>query len=216
MFVFEEVFKEKRSSLSKGVDLRLQRALSWVKQAGQLNGELEAKLLYHWIGFNALYLDEIELSYSQKLQRLSLFLTRLVDLDHEGKIMHNLSSKLDSSMQIFLESPYLSYHFWQFQHRQLDEAQWQEYRIQEKTQLKNAIQASSNAEILNFIFARIAMLQTQMSLGGMVNRSQVFRQLIDSACQILTTLLPIFMYIMLEHEQSFDGHVQFFPVVHFS
>jgi len=144
MFVFEEVFKEKRSSLSKGVDLRLQRALSWVKQAGQLNGELEAKLLYYWIGFNALYLDEIELSYSQKLQ------------------------------------------------------------------------ASSNAEILNFIFARITMLQTQMSLGGMVNRSQVFRQLIDSACQILTTLLPIFMYIMLEHEQSFDGHAQFFPVVHFS
>ncbi|MBK0064651.1 MULTISPECIES: hypothetical protein [unclassified Acinetobacter] len=216
MFVFEEVFKEKRSSLSPELDLRLQRALSWVKQAGQILHELEAKLLYNWIALNTLYIQDIELNYSQQLQQLFLLLNRLVDLDHEGKIMRTLTSKLNSAMQPFLESPYLSYHFWQFQHQKLNEAEWQQYRLQEKTQLKNAIQQSSEAEILNFIFSRIAMLQTQMNSGGMMNQSQIFRQLIDSACQILTALLPVFMHIMLENAQDFDGRVQFFPIVQFS
>lgn len=216
MFVFEEVFKEKRLSLSQGLDLRLQRALSWVKQAGQLQHELEAKLLYHSIALNALYLNDIELTYSQRLQQLSFFLKRLVDLDHEAKIMRNLTSKLDATMQIFLDSPYLSYHFWLFQHQKLNEAQWQEHRLNERTQLKNAIHVANYAEILNFIFARISMLQMQMSLGGLINQSQVFRQLIDAACQILTTLLPVFMHIMLEHTQDFDADKQFFPVVQFS
>lgn len=216
MFVFEEIFKEQRSILSQELDLRLQRALSWFKRASQIHQEQEVKLLYNWIALNALYVQDIELHFSQRLQQLSHFLTAMTTLDTERKIVQSLTSKLDWAMQTFLESPYLSYHFWKFQHQELSETQWQQQRLDEKNQLTKAMHESRYADILNFMFARIAMLHMQMSLGGMMNQSQIFRQLTDSACQILTVLLPVFMQIMLEHAQNFSDQSRFFPVVQFS
>ncbi|WP_130803333.1 HEPN domain-containing protein [Acinetobacter ihumii] len=216
MFVFEEIFKEKRSEISKNLDLRLQRALSWIKQASQQDQDAEVKLFYHWIALNSLYISEINQNFEQRQHSLRRFLHYLSDHDVEKKISRTLMSRLDLSLHDFLQSPYLSYEFWRFQHAEMDEMQFQHARQIEKQELLVKIQEQQDAELLSFILQRIAMLHTQMSLGGVINQSQVYRQLISDAAQILTVLLPIFMTILLENPQGFDYSTPFFPVIQFS
>ena len=216
MFVFEEVFREKRSEISKKLDLRLQRALSWIKQANQQHHDIEIKLLYHWIALNSLHVCQINQSFEQQQHSLTLFLQHLVACDHEKKIRQTLMNRLDSNMHHFLESPYLSYSFWQFQHAERDKMQFQHDLQAEKQQIVLSIREQRDAELLDLILRRIAMLHRQMSLGGLLHQSQVYRQLMSDAAQILTLLLPVFMTILLENARDFDDLTTFFPIVQFS
>jgi len=87
MLVLEEIYKSKKSEHSTQFNLRIQRGLSWLKKAVLLDDELDLKLISLWIGFNAIYTQEVETIQDKQIFRAYLNQIYLLDQDHK---IHNL------------------------------------------------------------------------------------------------------------------------------
>lgn len=79
-----------------------------------------------------------------------------------------------------------------------------------------ALQGRKITEILAFLFARLNTLRNQILQGGVTYNSVVNRRYIADGCNILSSLIPIFMYILLENAEQLDTDKPFYPVMQVS
>ena len=214
MLVLEEVFKNKKAEHSEAFNLRLHRGMSWFKKAMLLDEDLDLKFISLWISFNAIYAREGIVLQSQ--QGVKQFLTALSQLDHEHKVEYVLEHKGKQSIHLILDNPYIYQGFWDYQNNKISQASWKTEFEAEQRVVHQAIQSRKTAEILTFLFARLNTLRNQILQGGVSYNSVVNRRYIADGCNILSMLIPIFMFILLENAEQLDTEKPFYPVMQVS
>ncbi|TCB67500.1 HEPN domain-containing protein [Acinetobacter sp. ANC 4178] len=214
MLVLEEVFKNKKAEHSEAFNLRLHRGISWFKKAMLLDEDLDLKFISLWISFNAIYAREG--TTLQPQQGVKQFLTVLSQLDHEHKIEYVLEHKGKQTIHLILDNPYIYQGFWDYHNHKISQASWKAEFEAEQHIVHQALQSRKTAEILSFLFARLNTLRNQILQGGVAYNSVVNRRYIVDGCSILSTLIPIFMYILLENAEQLDTDKPFYPVMQVS
>ncbi|RZG47485.1 HEPN domain-containing protein [Acinetobacter wuhouensis] len=211
MFVLEEIYKSKKVENSEQFNLRIQRGLSWFKKAVQLDDDLDLKFISLWIGFNAVYAQE--LMNPSDPQGFEQFLGKVCQFDQQQKIYHLIWDKLNQSVRVLLVNPYVFQSFWDFQNKKISQTDWKGCFDLEKIRVDQLIQSKDTVDLLFTIFSRLRTLRNQIMHGGSTYKSAINRQQLKDACHILATLLSTFLYILLDHPKELDVEQSFYPVV---
>lgn len=214
MFVLEEIFKNQKAENSDHFNLRIHRGISWLKKANMLVDDLDLKFISLWVGFNAIYAQD--LGGLQDKQTFRQFLHHICQLDQEHKIYNLIWEKFTQPIRILIENPYVFQPFWDYQNQKISQVAWKEdFEIEKKRVLK-ALQDKDSVVLLLVIFNRLYTLRNQIIHGGSTYNSSVNRKQIQDSCNILNALLPAFIHILLENAKVLDLGKPFYPVVQVS
>ncbi|TCB32396.1 hypothetical protein E0H82_15220 [Acinetobacter sp. ANC 4910] len=214
MLLLEEVFKNKKAEHSEAFNLRLHRGISWFKKSILLDEDLDLKFISLWISFNAIYAREGTVIQPQ--QGVKQFLTALSQLDYEHKVEYVLEHKGKQSIHLILDNPYIYQGFWDYHNHKISQASWKTEFEAEQRVVHQALQSRKTADILTFLFARLNTLRNQILQGGVSYNSVVNRRYVADGCNILSMLIPIFMFILLENAERLDTEKPFYPVMQVS
>ena len=117
-----------RDDMPEALNLRIHRALSWIKRAAVCEPDPDARFIFLWIAFNAAYAQEIP-----SAQRLSeqfsfqQFLHKLHQLDTSKQLDHLVWEEFSGPIRVLLDNLYVFESFWDYHRGLLAEAQWQEH-----------------------------------------------------------------------------------------
>lgn len=214
MLLLEEIFKSKKAQHSDEFNLRIHRGLSWLKQAVLLDHDLDLKFISLWISFNAIYAQNVEQGLDK--QHLHPFLHLICQQDSDQKISDLLWMKFSQSIWALLDNQYMQQSYWDYQNKKISVDVYKTLREQEQKKTEKALQQKNAVEVLLALFNRLYTLRNQLMHGGSTYQSSLNRNQLQDACQILTALLPRFMYIALENADRLDLGQPFYPVAHVS
>lgn len=82
--------RQHRESFSDNLALRTHRGLSWLQRA-EMSDE-DAKFIFLWISFNAIYAQELEPTRLSESQRFTQFIGKLLAIDEKNS-SNRLSGK---------------------------------------------------------------------------------------------------------------------------
>lgn len=210
MFVLEEIYKSKKSENSDQFNLRIQRSLSWLKKATQLDEDIDLKFISLWVSLNAAYAQEIGVTLDN--QGFKLFLSEVLQSDQEQKIYHLVWDKLSQSMGRIIESSYTFQPFWDYQNKKMSQTAWKDAFEIEKKQIHQAVQSKDTLTLVFVVLNRLSTLKNQLQQGGSTYNSAMNRKQLYEGCTILSAILPTLLYILLENPNKFDLGKPFYPV----
>jgi len=211
MMLLEEIFKTTKARYSEAFNLRIQRALSWLKKSIELEHDYDFQFISLWISLNALYGRETNERFNQ--QELELFFQHLYAGDQEKRIAMILCDKHSAALQGLLDHAYMTPYFWDYQHGKISRDSCHAAIQQEKKQIQDAIQHKDPLTLLKILFHRLATVYQQILQGGVSYASVLNRKQMQDSCMLLSTLLHAFLYILLENAEVIDSGKPFYPVV---
>ena len=207
--------KDKQRRLRDGfpetMGLKVHRALSWVGRAEAEEEDPDARFLFLWIAFNALYAD-MDLSGEEERARFRNHFVQLVSLDRERRIYDAVWQRFAGPIRLFMTSPYVFHPFWQFVHGIPGHDDWQARHRQATHAFKRAVECEDTASILSMLFDRLYVLRNQLIHGGATWNSAVNRSQVRDGAEILGCLVPLFIDIMMDHPEA-DWGKPHYPVV---
>ncbi len=197
---------------NQNLSLRVHRAISWIKAAEQSKDNIDAKFLFYWIAFNAAYAKPIsgrEAVAESKLFRQ--FFKAMVRLDKFGDIDKALWQKFSGPIRLLLDNKYVFAPFWDY-HAGRGNKDWQKKFNTSNKQAFKALQKQDSAALLGNLFGRIYVLRNQIVHGGATYGSFVNRDQLRDCANILSTLVPIFINLMMDNPNE-DWDRPSYPVV---
>ena len=214
MMLLEEIFKSKKAEHTDQFNLRIHRGLSWLKKSQDLQEDLDLQFISLWVSFNAIYAQDLQIS--QDKQTLRQFLHLICQKDTEHKIYKILWERFSQPIRVFLDNPYVYQGFWDYQNQKISQQACREGLEHEKQKVLRALKEQDSVDILMVLFNRMYTLRNQLIHGGATYNSSVNRKQLKDACSILSALLPIFMFVLLENAATLDLGKPFYPVVQVS
>ena len=214
MLLLEEIFKTKKIQQSDEFNLRIHRGLSWLKQALLLDHDPDLQFISLWISFNAIYAQD--LGQSQDKQSLRQFLHLICQHDVDHRIYSILWDKFSQPIRMLLDNQYTYQGYWDYQNKKIALEVCKAQLEQEKKKVAKALQQKHSVDILLVLFNRLYTLRNQLMHGGSTYKSSLNRKQLRDGCQILSALLPAFLYIALENADSLDLGKPFYPVAQVS
>ena len=211
MLVLEEVFKSQKYQNTDQFNLIVHRGLSWLKKVGQLDADLGLKFSCLWVSFNAIYAQDFVIS--QDKLKFRQFLNDVYQVDNEHRIDQMIWGKLNQSIQVLLENPYIFQQFWDYQNQKITQEVWKESFETAKKEVSYSLQNKDIVAVLCVTFNRLYTLRNQLIHGGATYNSAVNRQQMQQACHILSSLISAFIFILLENAQTLALEQPFYPVV---
>lgn len=211
MMLLEEIFKSQKSEYSDAFNLRMQRGLSWLKKANDLQDDLDLQFISLWVCMNAIYAQDVQLT--EKQPRFLQFIDSIFHNDIDGKIHGLLWGKLQFPIQQLLNNPYIYQGYWDYQNQNVSALACQTGLAQEKQNITIALENKASATILQILFSRLYTLRKQLLHGGTTYHSAMNRKQLKDGCSVLSTLLPVFILLLLENAQAMDLQKPFYPSV---
>lgn len=219
VYVLEEIFKSKKNENSEQFNLRIQRALSWLRKAAYIQDDLDLQFLSLWISFNAMHaqdLDAAEQCHQRTSSQFHVFLERLYPQDHSQKISHLVWNKMPQQIQWLLDHPYAFQDYWNYKNQKISQLTWKANFAVEQQRVLQAFQTKDTQRIIITVFERLLTLRNQILLGGTSYNSAMNRQQLKDSCYILLMLLPVFLEVLIENAQHLDFTKPFYPIMHMS
>lgn len=213
MYLLEEIFKKHKHLYSVNFNLRMQRGLSWLRKAKELDDDADLRFVSLWIAFNAIYVENLQDVFDEDQQHLRQFLLRLYQLDQEHRIEHCVWERCSQAITDWSNNPYVYQKLWDFQNQNIDEQSWKVHFQADQQRVQHAVAHRNTVELLLIIFDRLFTLHNQVMHGGSTCNSVLMRKHLNTASQILMTLLSRFMLVLLEHGQALDWKKPFYPVI---
>lgn len=205
--LLEEIFKLTRADYSDAFNLRIQRGISWLKKAYDLQEDFDLHFISLWISFNAIFAQD----ESAARDAFNLFLTSLCAKDHEGKIERILWKKYRQPVQVLMQQKMLYPSYWDYQNQKISLEQCQICLAQEQQKQEQAVQQRDTLCLLSLLFQRLQTLHKQALQGGMVYGSAMQRKYLQGSCQVLGALLPVFILLLIENAQAMDLGKPYYP-----
>ena len=204
--------RELRDTLPESVSLRARRALSWLKAAGEADHD-DAKYIFLWIAFNAVYAQEISAGedFSEK-GTFQDFLTRLIAVDTDDLLYDLIWKNYSGKIRLFIDNPYVSQQFWDFHNGRLSDAEWKRRFDGSKRAAQIALTAKDTATFAGILFDRLYMLRNQLIHGGATWESGVNRDQVRDGTRILADLVPVIIHLVMENPAEEWGTPCFPPV----
>jgi Apea-like HEPN len=199
---------------SKSMELRVHRALSWLKRAEELAEEdLDSSFILLWIAFNAAYATQIEARPADgEAETFRQFLERLHALD-TGSLLANLAwEEFSGPIRLLLDNQYVFPPFWEFQQGRLSDAAWREHFEGANRAARKALERQDTVTLLAIVLRRVYTLRNQMVHGSATWDGAVNRPQLRDCQRLLSRLVPIIITLMLDHPQADFGSSSY-PVV---
>lgn len=193
------------------IDLRLHRAISWLKAAEQQTEDL--RFITLWISFNACYavdgLHELADERASEKSNIRDFLKKLESKDEEqwiGKFLWERSNEI----RILLSNKFIFQSYWNFV-RGLES----EYEKAFQTALGKAntyLMEGRVSDLLFEVLTRLYVLRNQLIHGGATFQGKINRRQVNEGVRMLDKLVPLIIELMIQNKQEDWGKASFPPV----
>ena len=200
------------------LDLRLCRAISWLGRA-EKSADADAQFIFHWIAFNAMYgrlgdfVDDRR-TKSEKKKWCEYFKRIIAITDPESYstvntpesvIYNTIYHVLLDEVYAILNNRYVFQPFWINRNNPAECQGWKQQFDEAQAQVKHAVNDARTKYVLCELFDRLYTLRNQLLHGsatwnGRVNRSQV-----TTGAKIMSSLIPHFIDVMIEHPKEWGG-----------
>lgn len=192
------------------LQLRLQRALSWLSMDvdERLSQEFDARFIFLWIGFNALYaresrpLPEFPDDAGER-NSIQQYFEILVELD-KGKQIHGVIQRNDGKIDLLLKNRYIYYRFW---YCKLDPSndQWKNWHGCMRRDQAIFSQKSGNGDkksvlaVLRIVFSRLYTVRNQLVHGSASKDDELAWEQVNLSAQLMSCFLPVFVRLTMEN-----------------
>lgn len=192
----------KRDGFSESLSLRVHRALSWLKRA-ELCEDDDGCFIFLWIAFNAAYANDTGDHRIDESKRHKEFLKRITELDSDNLLQDILWKKYSDAIRVLLNNQYVYQPFWNYHNKIEGYDNWEQTFAGAMKKSTSAIMSKDNATVLQIVFSRLYTLRNQMMHGGATWNSSVNRQQIKDAKNILESIVPTVIHIMMQNDTEF-------------
>lgn len=200
-----------RDGQTEDARTRLHRAISWLGRSESETKDLDARFIFQWIALNAAYAREFSSEESERA-RFQGFVATLVALD-TGKALHQvLFDKFPGPIRALIENKFVFEPFWAALRTHDSSGEWERAFASSRKAATDAIVRGETAKVLSIVFDRLYVLRNQLVHGGATWDSRVNRTQLKDATNILGTIAPHMISLMLDHPDHDFGEV-LYPVV---
>lgn len=209
----KQILKQKRDGFSDVHGTRLHRALSWLNCAAKQQEDVDLQLISLWIAFNACY--AVDQGGNESLaERFAFqgFIEKLVSYDHDKLIYACLWQTYSGPVKALIKNPYVYSGFWQAKREDVNSEDWQAGFNQLSVSALNHLSRQNVPQLLSIVLDRLFVLRNQLIHGGATYASQVNREQVEDGAQLLASLVPIMIEIMLNAQQEDWGNI-YYPVL---
>ena len=211
-----ESLKTKALSVEGGLPanarMRVRRALSWLERAQQESADVDARFIFHWIAFSAVY-AECHGSDQSGTGMLEDFFKKLLAGGAEQSICDHVSGELSYTMLELVANPYVFEPFWDYYNGDVASAdEWQELLIGEVERVSLRMEDGDFAGPLAVAFARLRVIRNQLFHGDATWSRHINRSQVEDGAEILAALVPVLIEVMLERPEMFE-HPSRYPSV---
>ncbi|HUS24265.1 MAG TPA: hypothetical protein VM369_04905 [Candidatus Binatia bacterium] len=210
-FELKARLKQAGDALPETLRVRIHRALSWLARAEKESRDHDARFIFLWIAFNAAYAQEFGPEQAERAQ-LRAFLTKLVAVDG-GKALHRLLfEKYTGPVRLLIENKFVFEPFWRALRTHDASNEWgMRFQHEKKAALK-AVMSNETVTVLGVVFDRLYVLRNQLVHGGATWNGQVNRPQVRDGAELLHSIVPAIVALMLEHPELDLGSISF-PVI---
>ena len=206
--VLKERLKALEETLPEKSQVRLHRAISWLRRAEQEGKDQDARFIFLWIAFNAAYAHELGFEQTER-DLLRAFLKKLVAAD-TGKTLHKVVfEQYTGPVRLLIDNKYVFEPFWRALREHDASNAWGERFYKDKQAAMRAVVGADTVTVLGVVFDRLYVLRNQLVHGGATWNSSVNRQQVHDGANLLGTLLPAIVALMLEHPELDLGDVSY-------
>ena len=187
--------------MSEAIDIRLKRARSWLHKARLVASphDLDAKFIYLWIAFNALYgtpryrlMGKPERSESDDFK---LFLGKIEEVSYCA--IENGLRPLAAAIEKVMRSHFLDIECWK---------RWDHEGIRDRQErVSSARNVYAEGLNLDQLFLRIYTLRNQILHGAATDGGQRNRESLKCATPILYTAVKVFIALVDKHRTELAG-----------
>lgn len=204
--------RKHREGFHQNLALRTHRALSWLNRAEQAEDH-DSKFIFLWISFNACYAVEIDHQYKEaERSQFTQFFSKICELDYDKAIYNNLWTNFSSKVRSLLDNKFVYQPFWDFQNGRIEETVWQDSFKAAKAKAGICLANQDTVDVLSIIFNRLYTLRNQLMHGGATWNSGANRTQVKDGVEMLSTLVPLIIDIMMKHPDTLWGD-PYYPVV---
>lgn len=165
-----------------------------------------------WIAFNAAYAQERISEANGERAEFRSFFEKLVTSDSNNSIYRLIWMRYSNEIRILLDNRYVFSPFWQHMNGVTGYEDWEDRFASSKRLTSTALSQKDTATILEILFDRLYMLRNQLVHGGATWNSSVNRDQVRDGASILSSLLPVFVDLMMDNH-SLDWGPAHYPVV---
>lgn len=192
--------------------VRLHRALSWLDRAGQVQAtDPDTGFILLWVALNAAYAREFGDEEPER-DRLRQFIATLLELDGQRQLHGLLFRQFSGSIRTLIDNRYVFQPFWKALREHDASERWKERHEAGRKAALAAITGGDTATLLAIVFDRLYVLRNQLVHGGATWNSQVNRQQVRDGVDILSSLVPLVIELMLAQPDRDFGEICY-PVV---
>lgn len=203
--------KALEGQLSETPAIRIHRALSWLKAAEEQEKNQDLRLICLWVAANSLYaMDEASFEALPERERFADFVDRLVQLDENTKLYHLLWNKFSGPVRLLIENKFIYSPFWSYQRGETRD--WEKGFQQSIADASNALARKNVNYLLRIVLDRLYVLRNQLIHGGATYKSQINRAQVRDGANILISLLPVIIEIMMDHPKVNWGKIYYPPI----
>lgn len=204
--------REHRQNFSDNLALRTHRGLSWLQRAEMCEDDPDAKFIFLWIAFNAIYAQDLEALRLKEAESFSRFIDKLLALDSENLLNNMVWQEFTGSIRVLLNNQFVFQPFWDYQNGTLSEQEFKDHFAASKSKAAKALGNTETQVVLQFVLTRLYTLRNQLIHGGATWNSRVNRDQLRDANNFLHKLVPALLSIMMAHPNELWGDANY-PVV---
>ena len=191
--------------------VRLHRAISWLARSEAEGSDDDARFVFQWIAFNAVYAREFGFETSERGQ-LRQFFTLACSADVGGKLREALFKQFSGSIRTLIENKFVFEPFWRALREHDSSNRWETQFESSRKAAMQSILAGDCTTVLGIVFDRLYVLRNQLVHGGATWNSSVNRAQVRDGAAILSVLVPILVEIMLDYPELEFGAI-LYPVI---
>jgi hypothetical protein len=191
--------------------VRIHRAISWIRRAEAEAEDPDLRFLLLWVAFNAAYARELGPMDSQR-EQLRIFLEKIVGLDGQQRLQEALFRQFTGPVRTLVDNRFVFEPFWRAQRAPDDAPDWEERFAAGKRRAMKALMEGETAVLLSIVCDRLYVLRNQLVHGGATWSSQVNRAQVRDGANLMGTLVPLLVALMIEHPEVDFGPIAY-PVV---
>jgi hypothetical protein len=204
--------REIREGFSDSLGLRVHRALSWLQRAEKETEDTDAAFIFYWIAFNAAYANEVALPEAGERLVYQDYFEQLTKLDGAGRIYGTIWDRYSQEIRLLLENRFVFQPFWNQQNSIPHFEDWEKRFERSRRAVARALGEKSTSTVLSILFDRLYVLRNQLIHGGATWGSSVNRDQVRDGRNILASLVPIFVDLMMDHPEV-DWGRPYYPVL---
>lgn len=204
--------REVRDNFPMPLTMRVHRGLSWLGRAEKETDDSDVRFILLWIGFNALYAGNIDEALSNERRVFQKFFSTLVRLDARSRIYDAIWKRFPQEIRTLLDNKYVFAPFWKFHNGENGGQEWERHLTLARRAINSALSGHDTPAILSIVFDRLYVLRNQLVHGGATWHSTANRSQVNDGASILACLLPIFLDLMMDHNEE-NWSMPHYPVV---